>query len=235
MLERALRVRGLLPAALLAALALLPSTATADCGDDIGGARVACRCGDVVVTDATLLPQDPVVVERCTGDALIVRAHAGIESLHLSLGGQTLLGSGSGVGVRVLDGGSTGAVVVGGSPDQPGAIVGFDTGLRSVAHGALAGVSDLIVRGNEHDGLVVRGTDTIVENVVSDGNGRDGIKLSGRGVDARSVRSSDNRRYGVRATGRNVAGDVAAPDNGRAAAAVSSGARAHLHLLEVAP
>jgi len=209
---------------------LLPSIAMSDCGDDVGGSRVACRCGDVVVTDATLQADDPVVVERCTGDGLVVRAEPGTESLRLDLGGQTLLGSGTGIGVRVLDGGAGGAFVVGGSADQPGAVIGFDTGLRAVTRGSLAEVSNLIVRGNERDGLIVRGTGTIVENVVSDANGRDGMRLSGRDLDARELRSRGNSRYGVRASGRGVAGAIEASGNGKAQAALSDRTRASVEV-----
>lgn len=69
----------------------------ADCGDDIGGERVPCGCGDVVVSDTRLRPGDPVVEGACPADGLILRAAPAASSLTLDLGGLELRGRGAGV------------------------------------------------------------------------------------------------------------------------------------------
>lgn len=50
----------------------------ADCGDSAGpgGTRVACVCGDSVVTDTRLDPNDAVVNERCGEIGLVIAAEA---------------------------------------------------------------------------------------------------------------------------------------------------------------
>lgn len=61
----------------LATTASLPSGAV-DCGDSAGpgGTRVACVCGDNVVTDTRLDPNDAVVNERCGEVGLVVAGRA---------------------------------------------------------------------------------------------------------------------------------------------------------------
>lgn len=52
--------------AVVAVLVTVATTAlAAPCGDALDGRRVACRCGDTVVTDTRLLATDPVVTTRC--------------------------------------------------------------------------------------------------------------------------------------------------------------------------
>lgn len=54
-------------------LGIVPSWA-ADCGDKAGagGTRVACACGDTVMTDTTLRLNDPVVVDNCGKNGLVI-------------------------------------------------------------------------------------------------------------------------------------------------------------------
>ena len=99
------------------ALLAEPARAAA-CGDDVNGERIACSCGDTIVSDTRLRADDPVVVERCRTDGLIVRAPAGALTLRLDLGGRVLTGDGLGTGIRVLSGGSRGAVIIGGVYDN---------------------------------------------------------------------------------------------------------------------
>ena len=196
--------------------------AHAVCGDDVDGQRVPCGCGDIVVSDARLREDDPVIRERCSGDGLLVRATPGSESLVLDLSGFSIVGFGRGAGVRILDGGSRGAIVVGGPDGQPGTIAGFGTGLRATGPGSLQAVRNLTVKGNTFDGLVLRGSGTSLEDVVAERNGRDGLRLGGRDVELRNVQADSNRRSGVRVTGREIHGSYVARGNGVSDASISN-------------
>ena len=119
-----------------------PARAAA-CGDDVNGERIACSCGDTIVSDTRLRADDTVVVERCRTDGLIVRAPAGALTLRLDLGGRVLTGDGLGTGIRVLSGGSRGAVIIGGDVGNPGSVAGFRVGLRTLNGRVLAEVQKI--------------------------------------------------------------------------------------------
>lgn len=211
--------------AVVAVAVAVPGSARAGCGDDVGGVRVPCQCGDLVVSDATLRADDPVVVERCTGDGLIVRGR-GLESLRLDLAGHSLVGTGGGTGILVLDGGIEGATVVGGPDGRSGAVAGFGTGLHGFGVGSVKLVRNVIFRGNLADGVSLRGADARLEGVVAEANGRDGLRLGGRSVQVDGVQANDNRRFGVRATAAGVRGAARARGNGRSDVETAAGAGA---------
>ncbi len=95
-------------------VSLLPArTFAKECGDDVSGHRVPCDCGDTVVSNTTLRPDDPIVSGRCRGDGLKIEADAMAETLILDLAGLTIVGGGAGVGIEVESGGSEGAVIIG--------------------------------------------------------------------------------------------------------------------------
>lgn len=187
-------------------------TAHAVCGDDVDGTRVPCCCGDIVVSDTTLRDDDPIVSERCSADGLFVRAR-GKRSLRLDLAGHSLIGVGAGSGIRVLDGGEEGVVIVGGPDGEPGTVAGFYTGLRATAIRSVKVVRNLVLMGNTGDGLLVRGNGTRLEGVRAEANGRDGLRLGGRSVEVSDTRANDNLRYGLRVTAREVAGAANASGN----------------------
>ena len=136
-----------------------PVTArAAECGDDVGGARVACGCGDIVVSDTRLQPADPITRLRCDHDGLALRAPRGAASIGVDLSGLSIVGSGSGAGIRILDGGENGAVIIGGEPGGPGEIAGFRNGVRATGSRPLAEIRDLSIKGSTSDGLVLRGS-----------------------------------------------------------------------------
>ena len=110
----------------------------AECGDDVGGTRVACSCGDTVVSDTTLRPDDPVSRVRCDHDGLVVRAPRGAASIALDLAGLSIVGSGQGSGIRIIDGGEYGALIIGGVPGRPAEIAGFRNGVRATGSRPLA-------------------------------------------------------------------------------------------------
>jgi hypothetical protein len=200
--------------AALAVVLLDVRSARALCGDDVGGVRVPCMCGDVVVSDTRLLPDDPVVSGRCTGDGLFLRAPAGAESIRLDLAGLSLLGAQVGSGVHVIDGGTSGAVVVGGTNEQPGTIAGFGTGITGAAR-AVAEVSNLLVAGNIGDGIELRAAQTRLWGVAATRNGRDGLRISGQGADFQEVTASENGGYGARVRGASASGEVTTRANRR--------------------
>ena len=198
------------------ALIFSASSVHAACGDDIDGARIPCACGDVVASDTRLRGDDPVVRERCPNDGLIVRAGSDAESIVLDMAGLSIAGLGSGVGIYVIDGGSAGAIIVGGTADRPGTVAGFGTGLRARGQRSVAEISYLLLTGNDGDGLALRGAGTKLVGVVAERNGRDGLRLGGRGAELEGVEARGNGRYGLRVTGQGTSGDASTSDNGAA-------------------
>jgi len=210
--------RNLIPVLLLVwggILGAVPVVYAGTCGDDVAGVRVPCGCGDVVVSDTRLRVEDPVVTSRCSGDGLILRAASDATSLRLDLGGQTLMGEGRGVGVRVLRGGTRGAVIVGGADAETAVIANFGTGLRASNPRMLAELRGVRLSGNARDGAYVRTHRGVVTDVVAEHNGRDGLRLGGRALQVQRVEASRNARYGVVAAGRDADIDARAQANGR--------------------
>lgn len=172
------------------------------CGDSVDGIRVACGCGDQVVSDTVLWPTDPVVTETCAGDGLVVLADADADSLKLHLGGQSIVGRGYGVGIRVARGGRLGAAIVGGDEDDPRAeIARFGTGIRASGRDALREVRAIDIHDNAADGLRIHTSGVKLDDVRSTGNGRDGVALTGHGNEVSQVIASDNARDGVKVRG----------------------------------
>ena len=188
----------LLPLVLAAGFALPHAVRAAECGDDIDGRRVPCACGDVVVSDATLLATDPVVSARCPFDGLIVSAPPVAESITLDLGGHAIVGNGKGRGLLVERGGADGAVIVGGAAGELAEIVGFATGFLSPRVGALRRIERLVFKGNRVDGFLLRGNGVIAEELTARTNGRDGIRVMGRGGRFTDLRAENNRGSGLR-------------------------------------
>lgn len=139
-------------AALLVAVALCsPALASTLCGDDVGGQRVACRCGDTVVSSTRLQPDDPVVTNRCPHNGLQLRAAGNLDSLVLELAGLSLIGSGSGTGILILDGGKQGAVIIGGNPSEPGHVSGFRRAIHALGRTGLKEIYNLVMSANGGD------------------------------------------------------------------------------------
>jgi len=202
--------------ALVALAAAMPASA-GDCGDKMEGGRVACSCGDNVVTDTTLKPGDPVVSRPCSGDALMLFPPSNSDGITLDLGGLSIQGTGSGSGIKVLRGGKLGSLIVGGG-DANGsraAIYLFSTGIRASGRSLLREVRDLDVHDNKHDGLQIRTSGVKVSNVNSYANGRDGVVVSGHGNEVTGVVAKRNQRDGlqVRGTGAGISAETS--DNRR--------------------
>ncbi len=169
--------------------------ARAACGDSVSGQRVACRCGDVVVSDVRLRADDPVILGACVFDGLTVRPPAGSTGLTVDLDGLTLRGSGRGTGLRVL--GSGAVVVRGGKGTVRGRIVGFGVGLKAAGTRALSSVSNLIVEDNARQGIFVRDRDSLLSGVLARRNGADGVRVSGRNARLHRVEATNNGGAGV--------------------------------------
>lgn len=183
-------------------IAVSPGASSAGrCGDAVDGERVPCACGDVVVSDTRLLPSDPVVSGRCPDDGLILRAGEGVESLVLDLDGNGLTGRGSGAGILILDGGSEGAILIGGRDGDPGQVAGFRVGVSARGSDDLLAMENLIVLGNETDGIRVSGRGAVLSGVVADDNGGHGLRARGRDHALAGVAASGNGRQDVRVSG----------------------------------
>jgi hypothetical protein len=172
------------------------------CGDDVDGERVACACGDEVVSDATLSPGDPIAAAPCTGDGLVVSVPHGSDGVTIDLGGISIVGSGRGIGIRVVDGGSLGSRIIGGGSESALAEIShFRTGIRASGTSDLVEVSNVYLHHNSGDGLHVASTGVRVENVVSEQNGRDGVSVVGKGAEVAGVIAESNADDGVSVRG----------------------------------
>jgi hypothetical protein len=172
------------------------------CGDDIAGKRVACACGDTVVSDTVLRRADPVVATRCYGGGLVVQADGMAETITLDLDGLTLIGTGAGDGIEVRAGGSEGAVLRGGSTKRAGQVVGFGTGIHVSRAGAARRIESLTVSGNRHDGILLRNAGTILLGIRAHRNGRDGIRATGQGGRFLGVETTENAGSGIQLSSR---------------------------------
>jgi len=205
----------------------------AACGDDVGGVRVPCACGDVVVSDTRLRSDDPVVAERCEGDGLVVSAPSGAPSIRLDLGGLSLVGSGSGVGIRVVRGGEGGASLIGdaqvvgraGGAQTRATVYGFHTGLRAHGRRTLREVLGIAFTRNEGDGVRLHAVETLVSGVDATANGAGGLQIRGHGARIDDVTANDNARRGLRVTGRDVVLGRVQVDGARADSAAPSEVR----------
>ncbi len=86
--------------AILMTVAGAPAWA-ADCGDKAGagGTRVACACGDTVITNATLKSGDPVVNAVCAGVGLSI----GANDITLNCNGREISGDPDETGILLVD------------------------------------------------------------------------------------------------------------------------------------
>lgn len=199
-----------------AAFAAPRSAVAKSCGDEVAGARVACSCGDVVVSDTVLWATDPVVTEPCSGDGLVVLAPADSDGVTLNLGGQSLVGNGSGTGIRVVRGGRLGSAIVGGDADDTRAEVArFGTGIRASGRNVLREVRGFDVHDNSGDGLHLRTSGVRVEDVRSERNGRVGASLSGHGNAVAGVVADGNVRDGLQVRGSGATVDAETSGNRR--------------------
>lgn len=207
-------------AVLGAACALLLATAqgaaAGACGDDIGGERIPCACGDEVVSNTVLWPTDPVVSQPCSGDGLVLLAPVDSDGITLHLGGQSMLGTGTGAGIRVARGGRLGSTIVGGDAEDARAeIARFGTGIRASGRNILREVRALDIHDNRDDGLKIRTSGVRIEDVRSEGNGRNGVALSGHGNEVAGVVSGNNIRDGLQLRGSGATVNAETTGNGR--------------------
>ncbi len=189
-------------ATFFAALLLAATPALANCGDNVDGQRIACRCGDVVVSDTKIMGRDPIATDACLSDGLLLRARPGAKSIRLDLNGVTLQGTGIGAGVRVVDGGSDGAVITGNGSGGTGAtITGFRVGVSARGRRLLASLDKIVASHNTTNGIAVAGENVKLDSIGAVENGRDGIALGGRRSRATNVRTVENGRNGVALSG----------------------------------
>lgn len=180
------------------ALAMPLFAAGRPCGDDVSGRTVPCACGDVLVSSRVLGADDPVTREACAGAGLVVDIPPKTAAT-LDLGGQTIAGSGRGIGVQVLRGGKDGLRLVG-----PGTIRGFDLGVLASGD-ALAYAGNVTTVDNHRDGLSLAGDGYEVSGCEAARNGRDGFALRGRRYRVHGNRALDNGRNGFVLAGNDAA------------------------------
>ena len=169
-----------------------PASAIRPCGDDVDGhgKRVACACGDLLVSSHVLGPADEVTAARCPNYGLLVAASSPVT---LDLGGRTIAGSGQGIGIFVLRGS---LLLVG-----PGAVEHFEVGVLARGTQALRSAVNIRVADNRLDGLVAQGDGFTVLGSVAEGNGRNGFSLAGINYALDGNLASGNGRHGFKLTG----------------------------------
>jgi len=173
----------------------------APCGDTSGpgDSDIPCACGDTVMTDTVLNATDPVTTGVCPCNGLIVRSN-----VTLDLGGRTISGSRTCVGIDI-GGGAAGANAV----IRGGQIARFDTGVLQSGEGGDNTLHDLRVVENSDRGVLLNLAGNVVENCIVSRNGGIGIDLNigndppGGGVVQR-CRVEDNRGDGIVAGARGV-------------------------------
>ena len=196
-------IRALVFAVVLSAGVGLGESAVAkDCGDHVGGdgvagRRVACACGDTVVTDTRLRAEDPVVRERCRLNGLRVRAGELASTITLDLAGLGIRGMMAGVGIDIVHGGDDGALVRGGDTDDRGQVTGFSIGLSMSRAGTLRRVENLKVVGCAREGLDINSRGTLVLGVETTHNGGHGIRVGGTGGRILDMVSTANAGHGL--------------------------------------
>jgi hypothetical protein len=198
LIERVREALALVPA--VATTLLIAATAHAGvCGDDVDGVRIACSCGDVVVSDVRLRAGDPVVSGRCPHDGLVVRAPVTTDSIDIDLAGQVLAGSGHGYGILVERGGSDGAAILSsGDSARPGEVVGFRTGIFSPLSEGVRRIENVNATANAKDGVRLNARGAILVDLKTNRNGRTGLALRGRGGRVVGLESNDNGSAGAR-------------------------------------
>lgn len=212
--------------AAVAIVALPASVLAAECGDDVEGARIACACGDVVVSDVRLEAGDPIAGARCSRDGLLVRAAAGAESITVNLGGVVLTGNGQGVGLRIVNGGSEGAQIVG-----AGATVsGFRHGVVARGRQVVQSISGLAISENGRSGLVVDTDGASITDIVSRANGAEGVLIAGADVRVSRLLVERNGGPGIRVRGEGHSISVRAGSND--GEAVQSSGQSHTIAVE---
>lgn len=211
--SRFLRATSAVAFALSASLLLADSSSAKECGDNVRGERVACACGDSVVSSTKLQVDDPIVRGRCSGDGLVLHAPPLEESLVLDLAGLSIVGSGFGNGIAVESGGSDGAVIVGGTQERRGQVVGFGTGIQVRSGRSVRRIEALELEGQRHDGLMLLSAGTFVVNVRARRNGGDGFRVAGHGGRLLGVEATENRRAGLRVSSRYTVIDARAERN----------------------
>lgn len=173
-----------------------------------------CGCNDTVVSDTRLQPGDPVVVQRCSLDGLTIRADTYAEGITLDLAGNTIEGSGAGVGIRVEYGGADGARIVGGDSARRAIIRNFGIGISTTAGDAVASISHLDARDNRYEGLRLTIAGIVLDDVVAAGNGDDGIRARGSGGRLSGVEASGNGGHGISLSTSDATIDAVAKNNG---------------------
>lgn len=181
-------------------LRAVPAGAAA-CGDDVGGVRVACSCGDLVVSSTILSATDPVVSQPCPGDGLLIAAPQGADGLVLDLAGLSLVGTGDGIGLRVVRGGEGGAVIIGGDGGTRATIARFRTGIVAAGSSVVKELRYVDLVANVEDGMHIRSSGMLAESVTAQRNGGDGMRVSGHGSTLIDVESQENLGSGLRVGG----------------------------------
>jgi hypothetical protein len=201
------------------------SAAAGDCGDDVDGKRVPCGCGDVVVSDTRLAPEDPVTTDRCAADGLFLQAARGADSILLDLNGLSIVGQGIGSGLRVLDGGSQGAVILGSTDGRRAQVVAFGRGVHAHGKSAVAVLQDVDLIANSREGAAIRSSGASIARVRATDNGADGLRLGGHDSEYRGIEAEGNGGDGVRLSGSGSVLQAAA--NGNAGHGATVTGRAH--------
>jgi hypothetical protein len=198
---------------LVLGLFLLPASATAKlCGNNVGGHRVPCACGDIVASDL-VLTDDPVGNSVCPGDGLIVRAIGATHGVTVDLRGKTLRGNGRGAGVWILYGGPGGARLV--SRGGAATIAGFRDGVVGHGTNSVVLIDGIITAGSRRDGVRVEAVGYQIRRTEARDSGRDGFFLMGDGYRITGTQALNSGQFGYLIMGHGAM--IGTPGAGNAA------------------
>ncbi len=186
----------------LIALALLSLNSTAAaklCGDDVNGADIPCACGDVVVSDL-VITDDPIALNECSGDGLVVRALDARAAITIDLAGATLRGDGNGTGILSLYGGTGGTHII--STGARATVDQFRDGIAAHGSDSLAVLENVTITRSARDGVRVHSEGYTVRNVDVRSCGRDGFGIMGGHFKLADTMAGTNARHGYFIMGR---------------------------------
>jgi hypothetical protein len=155
------------------------------------GGAIPCSCGDNVIANRPLVAGiDPIVGNACTGDGLVMN----VSGVVLDLNGNRIVGSGNGVGVRIL---------VDDVTIQDGEVHTFEVGIATDTATTGSTIENIKTDSNESDGIFLRGTENDLTDILAKRNGNNGVTVIGNNNTLSGHNDEYNGFHGIHVEGDN--------------------------------